>query len=146
MRKVADGPLSYAKSGYWLGRVYEAQGRMADAQAQYKAAARYADTFHGQLARRKLLGEAALMTLEPPAAPTADEIARFGRLDSARAAVIARKAGLERSIYRGFLIQLQRSAGSEANAVNVNFFGVRRSIAVVKAASGVVVPSASRKR
>ena len=115
MRKAADGPLSHAKSGYWLGRTLEALGRASEAQAQYKDAARYIDTFHGQLSRRKLPGDAALMKIDPPAVPTKAEIERFSQLDAARAAVMARKANLDRGVQRAFLIQLQRSAGTEAD-------------------------------
>src|SRR5262249_48333384 len=31
MRKIADGPLSRAKAGYWLGRALEAQGNKREA-------------------------------------------------------------------------------------------------------------------
>ena len=114
MRKAADGPLSQSKSAYWLARALEAAGRGNDAQAQYKDAARFVETFHGQLAQAKLLGSAATLHLKLPAAPTAAEIERFAKLDAARAVVIAHKARLDRSVTRAFLIQLQKVAGSEA--------------------------------
>lgn len=116
MRMAADGPLSHARSAYWLGKVVEARGRSSDATAHYKDAARFLDTFHGQLAHRKLTGEQATLRVLPPAAPTGEQIAKLANLDAARAAVIARKAGLDRSISRAFLINLQRLAGTEAEA------------------------------
>ena len=116
MRKAADGPLSHAKSAYWLGKILEVQGKASQAAPHYKEAARYFDTFHGQLAARKLGGETGILRIAPPAAPSAAQVEKFSGLDAARAAVIARKAKLERSIARSFLFQLQRAAGSEAEA------------------------------
>ena len=116
LRKAADGPLSHARSAYWLGKVVEARGRSADAAVHYKDAARFLDTFHGQLAHRRLTGEQATLRVVPPAAPTNEQIAKLAGLDAARAAVIARKAGLDRAISRAFLINLQRLAGTEAEA------------------------------
>ena len=113
-RKAADGPLSRAKAGYWHGRALEALGRTKDAQAAYRESAATSDTFHGQLSRTRLGGDAARMHVLPPAAPTADQIAKFGQLDAARAAVIARKAKLEPGIYRAFLVGLQRFYNTEA--------------------------------
>ena len=52
--KSADGPLSKARSNYWLGRTYEALGDQAKARESYRAASAFGDTFHGQLARLKL--------------------------------------------------------------------------------------------
>ena len=53
------------------------------------------------------------MNVVPPAAPKPDEIARFARLDAARAAVIARKAKLDPAIYRVFLTSLARHFNTE---------------------------------
>ncbi len=113
LRKVADGPLSRAKASYWHGRSLEALGRRKEAEASYRESAATTDTFHGQLSRIRLEGDAARMHVVPPAAPKPDEIARFARLDAARAAVIARKAKLDASLYRVFLTGLSRYVNTE---------------------------------
>jgi soluble lytic murein transglycosylase len=113
MRKAADGPIGLAKSEYWLGRSAEALGDRTEADLHYRAAAKFFDTFHGQLAREKIENGSKQSAIRTPAAPTAEEIARFTGLDVARAAVLARKSGLDTAIVRTFLAQLQRSAKSE---------------------------------
>lgn len=112
--KASDGPLSRAKAGYWLGRVYEALGRAGAAHAAYLESAKSLDTFHGHLSRLKLAKGQATFAATPPAAPTADEVARFNGLDAASAAVIASKAKLDGGIVRAFLTGLQRHLKSEA--------------------------------
>lgn len=114
LRKAADGPLSRAKAAYWHGRSLEALGRKKESEAAYREAAAVSDTFHGQLARVRLGGDMARLHVTPPAAPTPDQIARFNRLDAARAAVIARKAKLDSGIHRAFLGGLQRFHQTEA--------------------------------
>ena len=114
LRKTADGPLSRAKAGYWHGRVLMALGRSKEAVAAWREAAAVPDTFHGQLARISLDPQAAALHAAPSAAPKSDEVERFGRLDAARAAVIASKAKLETGIVRAFLGGLQRHLTSEA--------------------------------
>jgi soluble lytic murein transglycosylase len=110
----ADGPLSRSKSRYWLGRAYEAEGDRAQALNYYRAAANFVDTFHGQMARGRLGSDAQQIELQFPAAPTREEIERFNGLDAVRAAVIAHKAGLDRSLVRAFLSQIQRVQTAEA--------------------------------
>ena len=43
-------PISKSRAKYWQGRSYEALGDTANAQAQYRLAAGYPETFYGQLA------------------------------------------------------------------------------------------------
>jgi soluble lytic murein transglycosylase len=110
----ADGPLSRARGQYWLGRTYETLGDKDEAQEHYRAASAYIDTFHGQLARLKLDPKAGGLEIAPPAMPTAEEIARFNGSDAVRAAVLARKAGLDVSVVRVFLGHLRYHLKSEA--------------------------------
>lgn len=117
--KIADGPLSKSKAHYWLGRALETAGRRADAEEQYKRAAPFLDTFHGQLARRKLGGAWLTLALKPPVAPTPEEVAGFVSLDATRAAVIAQKAGLDRAISRALLSSLSRHYRREAEVAMV---------------------------
>jgi soluble lytic murein transglycosylase len=111
--KNADGPLSRAKSHYWLGRAAEAKGDSAKAKEAYRAAARQSDTFHGLLAMQKLDPGRQRITIEPPADPTPAEIDRFKNLDAAKAVALARKAGLSLAITRIFLRHLQTLEDSE---------------------------------
>ena len=112
--KSADGPLSRARGHYWLGRTYEALGDRAKANQSYLTASLQIDTFHGQLARLKLDPKGTALKVDPPAAPTPEEIARFNGLDTVKAAVIADKVGLDHATVRAFLVQLRTHMRSEA--------------------------------
>jgi len=114
LAKAADGPLSHARGQYWMGRVQEALGDAGKAREHYQAASAYFDTFHGQLARLKIDPQASGLKIDPPAAPTEDEIARFNGSDAVKAAVLARKAGLDVSLGRAFLSHLRYHLKSEA--------------------------------
>ncbi len=115
----ADGPLSRSKGHYWLGRTYEALREPEKAKEHYKAASAFIDTFHGQLARLKLDGTARELKIGPPAAPTAEEVARFNGSDAVQAAVVARKAGLDISLVRAFLNHLRYHLKTEAEVAMV---------------------------
>jgi soluble lytic murein transglycosylase len=114
MQKAADGPLSRAKANYWVGRTAEALKDKSGATAAYTEAARDRDTFHGLLAIQKLDPGRTSFEITPPAAPSADEIAKFNGLDTTKALVIAHKAKLDRFISRVFLVQLRYHLKSEA--------------------------------
>ncbi len=114
LAQSADGPLSRSKAHYWLGRTYEALGDRAKANESYLKASLQIDTFHGQLSRLKLDPKASSFKIDPPAAPTPAEIARFNGLDVVQAAVVAHKAGLDRSLVRAFLIQTRVHMTTEA--------------------------------
>lgn len=117
--KGSDGPLSRSRALYWLGRTYLALGDKSKANSYFSAAAEYSDTFHSHLAREQLGDEAPPLAVTPPVAPNADQIARFNKLDAVRAAVIAGKAQLDRSVVRAFVAQLQRYFESEAEIAMV---------------------------
>jgi soluble lytic murein transglycosylase len=117
--KSADGPLSRAKSNYWLGRAHEAQGEHADAKAAYREAARQSDTFHGLLAMQKLEPGRRHIVIEPPAVPTPDQIERFTTLDAVQAVALMHEADVSRSIERIFLRHLDELDDSEGWAVMV---------------------------
>ncbi len=117
--QAADGPLSRAKSQYWLGRLAEARKNETAARAAYSEAAKDPDTFHGQLAMKKLDPAGARFEISPPQDPTADEIARFRALDAAKAIVIAKQAGLSRHIAHPLFVQLRMHLGSEAEAAMI---------------------------
>ncbi|WP_290979006.1 lytic transglycosylase domain-containing protein [Hyphomicrobium sp.] len=114
MANAADGPLSRAKAAYWLGRVEEALGDKASANAQYRIAASNPDTFHGLLAMQMLEPGRTRLDITPPAFPTAAQIRKLTTSDVAHALVFADKANLSREITRTFLAGLRNSAAMEA--------------------------------
>ncbi len=140
--KSADGPLSRAKSHYWLGRLYEAKSDRAKATEEYRAAAASVDTFYGLLAMQKLDPGSRRISLSPPAEPTPQQIERLNNLDIAKAVFVARKAGLNASIPRimfqrlytlddsegwaGMVAHLAHSTGDTQSAVRISKQAVAR--------------------
>jgi soluble lytic murein transglycosylase len=119
LRLIADGPLSLAKADYWLGRTAEALGDKARADGHYKAAAKYTDTFFGQLASQRVAPGDQRLDAGPPKAPTADDIKSFNELDAVKAVVLARKSGIDQPLIRAFLIHLARHFRSESEIAMV---------------------------
>lgn len=122
--KVADGPLSRAKAGYWLGRVAEAGGDVSTAAGHYRTAVKEVDTFYGQLAKLRLDPKDRQIEIKLPAAPTAEQVARFNGLDAVKAAVIARKAGLDIGLQRAFWNHLRTFLDTEAEGALANHLAV----------------------
>lgn len=114
--RAADGPLSRGSSNFWLARALEAQGRKDDARAALQAAARNTDTFHGLLARQILEPGRTEIRIPLPALPSAEEAEKFNAREVVKAAVIARKSGLDPSIGRIFLTHLRNTMSSETEA------------------------------
>ena len=112
--KSADGPLSRAKSHYWLGRLYEAKGDRPKATEEYRLAAASIDTFYGLLAMQKLDPGSHRISLSPPAEPTPQQVERLSNLDIAKAIFVARKAGLNTSIPRIMFQRLYTLDDSES--------------------------------
>lgn len=122
-RKAADGPLSRARAEYWAGRAAEALGRKDDARRYYEAAARIADTFHGQLARHKIEGAGAVDLRMPlPAMPGPEQVRRFNGLDSVRGAAVVYRGGLERSLKRTLFGHLRNHLESEGELAMLAHF------------------------
>jgi len=112
--KSADGPLSRAKSNYWLARALEAKGNSEGAAQHYRAAALSRDTFHGLLAAQKLVPGRKSFQITPPSKPTPQQIARFNELDAVKAVAIAHKSKVGRSIARIFLHHIRTLEENEA--------------------------------
>ncbi len=112
--KAADGPLSRAKSRYWLGRNAQAAGDAEGAKENYRAATKENDTFHGLLAMQELQNGRQALNVAPPQAPTAEQIAAFTGLDAVKAVGIAKKAGVTPGIMRAFVIHLRSFYENEA--------------------------------
>ena len=140
--KSADGPLSRAKSHYWLGRLYEAKGDRHEGDGGIPLAAASIDTFYGLLAMQKLDPGSHRISLSPPAEPTPQQVERLSNLDIAKAIFVARKAGLNTSIPRimfqrlytlddseswaGLIAHLARSIGDTQTAVRIGKQAVAR--------------------
>ncbi|MBU1210435.1 MAG: lytic transglycosylase domain-containing protein [Alphaproteobacteria bacterium] len=115
MHKYADGPLSRSKSAYWLGRAHEAAGDDGAAQKHYRDSfAEQIDTFHAHLSRQRVKPGPQPIEIKPPQVPSEEQIKRFQTLDAVKAAVIADKAGLGRTITRPFLANLGNVFETEA--------------------------------
>lgn len=113
--KVADGPLSRARSAYWAGRTLEALGRKDDAKARYGAAIKDPDTFHALLSRQKLAGaKRTKLAISVPELASSQVAQRFMASDLVRAAVLAKRANLDRNIAIGLFAGLRNSLQSEA--------------------------------
>ena len=119
LKKAADGPLSRAKANYWLGRTAEATSSRAEADPFYREAALDTDTFHGMLARQKLEPSNTAIKIVAPTPPSDAEIERFRSLDTVKAVVAGRKAGLDRDVLRSFLVQLRNVFDGEAGSALV---------------------------
>ncbi len=115
MSDHADGPLSISKSAYWLGRAYETAGDGLTATHYYKqATARQIDTFHALLSRLKISPKDRTIPIVTPALPTTAQIQSFNNSDVAKAAVIAKRAKLGRTIMRQFTVRLSQTKSTEA--------------------------------
>ena len=85
-------PISVGRTGYWLGRSYEAMGDAPNARASYTLAATYQTSFYGQLAaeRAGLAADQSIAGAEIPADWTKQA---FLRSDSVRAGFLFHFAG-----------------------------------------------------
>lgn len=57
LEQAVSRPISRARAHYWEGRSYEADGDLASAWREYKAASEAPETFYGQLALARLSAE-----------------------------------------------------------------------------------------
>ncbi|OYY40987.1 MAG: hypothetical protein B7Y08_05885 [Rhodospirillales bacterium 24-66-33] len=101
--------ISKSRGAYWLARTYEAAKQTKDANAWYGQAARYGQTFYGQLAARKLPGVGPKFPIDP--VPTAAEKqALAGRELATMARYLGHVETYDRA--RPFLLRLARSITS----------------------------------
>ncbi|MEO0670942.1 MAG: lytic transglycosylase domain-containing protein [Pseudomonadota bacterium] len=99
--EASDGPLSKAKSHYWIGRAHRIAGRDDAAEQSFSQAAQFRDTFHGALARVAMRPANRALTLPLPELPTDADVSAFKARDVIKAGIIADKAGLSRGRVRG---------------------------------------------
>ena len=101
--------ISKSRGAYWLARTYEAAKQTKDANDWYGQAARFGQTFYGQLAARKLPGVAPKFPIDP--VPTAAEKqALAGRELATMARYLGQVEAYDRA--RPFLLRLARSITS----------------------------------
>lgn len=112
LRGNVSTDLSLSRAYYWLGRGFEALGKIEEARAHYQSASRYGTAYYGQLARLKL-GMPAHLSFGPSPQPTAEEQDRFFNRDLVRAARLLGELG-ETGLAGVFLIELASSLDSAA--------------------------------
>lgn len=103
LRQSSQTPITQGRANYWLGRVAEARGDAATAQARYAEGARHIQSFYGQLSAEKV--GVTTLTLPPEVEITDADRARFETLELVRALRILGEAG-EMSLFRVFTYQL----------------------------------------
>ena len=118
MRAIADGPVSLAQSEYWLGRSYSQAGNAKAATPHYVEAAKYFNTYYGQIARQTLDKTAGGMAVPAIPVPSAELVKKFVTDDATRALVIAGKADLI-DIMRAFIGDRRERIASEPEAALV---------------------------
>ena len=101
---ATDG--SKSRAAYWLGRTHEAAGRAKEATDWYGRAARFGQTFYGQLAARKLPAARRRACRAIPVATDADRQTLGGRELVTMARYLGQAGDYERT--RPFLLQLAR--------------------------------------
>lgn len=119
-QKNADGPLSRARAGYWLGRLAEADADVSGAATHYGLAAREIDTFYGQLARLRLDPKNRRIDIKLPDPPTSEQTSRFIGLDAVKAILVAKKSGVDPAIPRAFFAHLRSHFETETEIAMVN--------------------------
>jgi soluble lytic murein transglycosylase len=117
--KVADGPLSRAKSAYWGAKVADRMGNASAAAAYRKTAAAQFDTFYGLLTRQELDTKSTAIKILPPAAPTSAQVQAFNENPVVKATVIAKKAGLDAGLVRTLFNHLRTIMATEAEVAMV---------------------------
>lgn len=65
LEEGVDTPISLARAKYWQGRALESLNDIPGSKAAYEASARYPNTYYGQLAARRWMGDVARITLPP---------------------------------------------------------------------------------
>ena len=65
LEQGVNSPISLARAKYWQGRAHDALNNAGAARAAYEAASRFPNTYYGQLATRRWMGDVARITLPP---------------------------------------------------------------------------------
>jgi soluble lytic murein transglycosylase len=79
-------PLSLSRAAYWSGRAAQANGNLKIARGWFEVAAKYPNTFYGQLSLLRL--NTRKIDIPPQPEPTAEDFERYLKNTQARAAYI----------------------------------------------------------
>ncbi len=140
--EVVSGPLSTSMAHYWLGRTHAVLGQDDKAAQQYKAAARYRDTFHGLIAAQTLAPDNEELEIPLPVVPTQQDVKTFLSMPAVQATMIARllkqprrqilrfyrslASGLPNEAHVALLAQLAAASGDGQLEVRTGKIGVAR--------------------
>lgn len=139
-------PISVGRTGYWLGRSYEAMGDAANSKASYALAATYQTSFYGQLAAERA-GLAADQSITGTEIPSDWTKQAFLRSDSVRAGFLFHFAG-ENLLTRRFFTHASESMSVQERAAlgqlasDLGQPNTALKIAKTAAANGDVLPNA----
>lgn len=115
--EIAGSRTDKARAAYWKGRALEAQGRKADARAQYREASQYTTIYYGQLAREKI-GLGHVPEEIPTGKASAAAIARVEKDEVVRAFRMVAEAGGKQHLHMFLWSFANRFASvDEMNAV-----------------------------
>lgn len=117
--KNVESPLSKSRGAYWAGRASDDLKHSEIAVQWYQVAAKYPETFYGQLATERM-GRQAVIPASNNAMSGSKE--QFRQKDLAKAAIWLERAGL-RSDSAAFLLRLSK------NAQNTNDYAQAASLA-----------------
>lgn len=108
---AAKAPRRVARAEYWLGRTKAVLGKTDEADAHFKKAAEFANTYYGQIAIQSLSATPVPLKVKETPLPTKQDVANLMARDAAKAIGVARAAGLKR-LAPLFLFQLARTLES----------------------------------
>ena len=94
LESMVKTPISRSRVSYWLGRTYEAVGKIKEARTYYRKAAQYKGTFYGQQAFYKLDHSKGGIVLEPLRFTSAQRL-KFESQKAVKSIRLLAKAGLE---------------------------------------------------
>lgn len=104
LHKSVSMPVSLARAAYWAGRAADANKNPKIAQDWYKVAAKYPQTFYGQMALLKGV-KPTILRLPPPPTVTGQDVIAFSKNDAAKVAYMLMRLGGEDERARRFISQ-----------------------------------------
>ena len=119
IERVGATPITQSRALYWRGRVAEALGADAAAQAFYTAGARFQTAFYGQLAAEKAGVRTISLGADPLVTPEGRKA--FEATDQVRATRLLAEIG-DRDLFRSFVLSIADNAadlGSCAQLVDL---------------------------
>lgn len=144
LRRMSSTQITQGRALYWLGRVADARGDEAAAQAWYQQGARHIGAFYGQLAAERAGLRTLTLPAEPP--PTEADRQRFESYPLVQAARRLAEAG-ESALFRAFVMHLDDQLTLPADfallvdlARNQGMQDLSMHVARTAAQKGVILP------